>query len=106
MRAPLDDACSPSPASITPAFTSSSLNLPISARSACVGRTPASESLLAFTSTTNRIALSLSRGHVCSASHLGAELPCQTPPRADPMLVGLPRRHAGGDRANPKQQPS
>ena len=50
-RLPFELGWSPSPASITPAFTSSSLNFPISARSFCFGMTPASESLLALTIT-------------------------------------------------------
>src|SRR5882724_13113596 len=54
-RAPLEVGWSPSPASITPAFTSSSLNLPMSASIFSLGRTPASESLLAFTITMNRM---------------------------------------------------
>src|SRR6266566_1421916 len=60
MRVPLDDGCSPSPASITPAFTSSSLNFPISVSMRSSGITPASESLLALTITRNRMAISLS----------------------------------------------
>src|SRR5712692_442016 len=55
-RLPLELACSPSAASITPAFTSSSLYLPILARSSMLGRIPASESLLALTITITRIA--------------------------------------------------
>src|SRR5689334_14374936 len=55
-RAPLELACRPSPASITPALTSSSLNFPISASSSWVGSTPASVSLLAFTISMNRMA--------------------------------------------------
>src|SRR5262249_10459479 len=54
-RAPFELGCSPSPASITPAFTSSSLNFPICVRSSWLGRMPASESLLALTITMNRI---------------------------------------------------
>src|SRR5262249_37429247 len=50
---------SPPPASITPALTSSSLNLPISARSRSLGITPASESLFALISTMNRIVILL-----------------------------------------------
>ena len=38
-----------------PALTSSSLNLPIAVSSSVLGITPASESLLAFTITMNRI---------------------------------------------------
>ena len=38
-----------------PAFTSSSLNLPIAVSNSVPGMTPASESLLAFTITLNRI---------------------------------------------------
>src|SRR5260370_36789126 len=57
-RLPFELAWSPSPASSMPAFTSSSLNFPISARSFCFGKTPASESLLAFTITITRILVS------------------------------------------------
>src|SRR5690349_5251578 len=57
MRAPLAVGCRPSPASITPALHISSLNLPISVSSSMLGITPASESLLAFTITMNRIAV-------------------------------------------------
>src|SRR6266850_7778206 len=57
-RAPFELAWSPSPASITPAFTSFSLNFPISARRLSSGRTPASESLVALTITMNRIEIS------------------------------------------------
>src|SRR5216684_2705518 len=46
---------SPSAASSTPAFTSSSLYFTILARSFCLGITPASESLFALTITMNRI---------------------------------------------------
>ncbi len=56
-RAPFELGWSPSPASITPAFTSSSLNFPISVRSFSLGMTPASESLSALTSTMNRIVI-------------------------------------------------
>src|SRR5215471_571005 len=57
-RAPFELAWSPSAASSTPAFASSSLYFPIAARSFSSGRTPASESLLALTITMNRIVLS------------------------------------------------
>src|SRR5882762_7412083 len=57
-RLPFELAWSPSAASSTPAFTSSSLYFPISARSFCFGKTPASESLLALTITMNRIVMS------------------------------------------------
>src|SRR5919108_4600662 len=60
IRLPLDVGCRPSPANITPAFTSSSLNFPISASSLVVGSLPASESLVALTITMNRIVASLS----------------------------------------------
>src|SRR5437870_5497827 len=59
MRAPFELAWSPSPASNTPAFTMSSLNLPIAAISSLLGRTPASEFLLALTCIMNRIVISL-----------------------------------------------
>src|SRR5215471_1527637 len=54
-RAPFELGWSPSPASITPAFANSSLNLPILVRISLLGRTPASDSLLAFTITMKRI---------------------------------------------------
>src|SRR5262249_32843639 len=54
-RTPLELGCNPSPASITLAFTNSSLNLSISVRSCLLGITPASESLLALIKTMNRI---------------------------------------------------
>src|SRR5262249_35469392 len=60
-RAPLELGWRPSPASMTPALTSSSLYLPIAARSSRLGSTPASDSLLAFTSTMNRIVSSFCR---------------------------------------------
>src|SRR5688500_13303250 len=59
MRAPFELGCSPSPASITPALISSSLNLPMSASSCSVGITPASDSFDALTSTMKRIVISL-----------------------------------------------
>src|SRR2546426_265618 len=61
-RAPFELGWSPSPASITPAFTSSSLNFPIAARSFSSGITPASESLLALTMIMNRIVFSVGLG--------------------------------------------
>src|ERR1700694_5142730 len=57
-RAPLELAWSPSPASITPALSSSSLNCPISASASLLGSTPASDSSLALTSIMNRIVMS------------------------------------------------
>src|SRR6185312_7341748 len=54
-RAPLELGCNPSPACMTPAFTSSSLKRPMSARSFSSGITPASESFVAFTITMNRM---------------------------------------------------
>src|SRR3954462_12815793 len=57
-RTPFEDACSPSPASMTPAFTSSSLNFVMAVRLFSSGRTPASDSLFAFTITMNRISVS------------------------------------------------
>src|SRR5258708_5502031 len=55
IRAPFEVGCRPSPASMIPALTSSSLNLPIAVSSSVLGITPASVSLLAFTITMNRI---------------------------------------------------
>ena len=57
-RAPRELGCRPSPASITPARTNSSLNAPIAANSSCVGITPASLSFVAFTITMNRMSFS------------------------------------------------
>src|SRR6266702_310401 len=57
-RLPFELGCSPSPASITPALTNSSLNFPIAAKTSLLGRTPASEFLSALTITMNRIVLS------------------------------------------------
>src|SRR5262245_9985105 len=54
-RAPFELGCSPSPASITPAFTSSSLYFPISASSFSLGITPASVFLSALSRIMNRI---------------------------------------------------
>jgi hypothetical protein len=51
MRLPRLLGCSPSPASITPAFTSSSLNAPIAVRRASLGIAPASLLGVAFTIT-------------------------------------------------------
>src|SRR6478609_4386399 len=51
MRLPLELGCSPSPASITPAFTSASLKFIISRKSRSLGILPDSESLLALTNT-------------------------------------------------------
>src|SRR5215471_17786052 len=59
-RLPLLLGWRPSAANIMPAFTSASLNLPISAKSFSLGITPASEFLVALTITMTRIALLLS----------------------------------------------
>src|SRR2546427_436129 len=53
------EGCNPSPASMTPALTNSSLNFPISASSCSLGMAPASYSLCPFTITRYRIAVSL-----------------------------------------------
>src|SRR5262249_9020443 len=91
-RAPLELGCSPSPASITPAFTSCSLNLPMSARISWLGRTPASDSLLALTITMNRIVWSPS-GLVLEAGPPDG-LPAEPRLRAYSWNVG--RRGRGG----------
>src|SRR6266853_1729806 len=57
-RTPFELARSPSPAGITPAFTSSSLYFHIPERSSLLGRTPASEFLSALTITMTLIVLS------------------------------------------------
>src|SRR5215211_6003623 len=54
-RLPFELGWSPSPASMMPAFTSSSLYFPISVRSCSLGISPASDSLLALTITRTRI---------------------------------------------------
>src|SRR5215218_9962859 len=78
-RAPRELGCSPSPASMTPAFTNSSLYLPISANCSVVGITPASLSALAFTSIMNF-------GIVClRLNRFGAGRPVQSA-GADPSL--------------------
>src|SRR5258708_26003635 len=55
IRDPFDVGCRPSPASMTAAFTISSLNLPIAVSISVLGITPASLLLSAFTITMNRI---------------------------------------------------
>src|SRR5439155_7874739 len=76
-RAPFELGWSPSPASSTPAFASSSLNFPISVSSFVSGRTPASEFLSALTSTMNRIVVSPSgfglRGGLSRTVSIGVE---------------------------------
>ena len=60
-RLPFELGCSPSPASITPAFTNSSLNFPMAANISVfslVGKIPASEFLSALIITMNRIVVS------------------------------------------------
>ena len=60
-RLPFELGCSPSPASITPAFTNSSLNFPMAAKVflvSSVARTPASEFWSALTITMNRMVFS------------------------------------------------
>src|SRR5438874_13687388 len=56
-RLAFEVGCSPSPASMMPAFTSSSLNLPISVSIFVSGSAPASEFLSAGTITMTRIVL-------------------------------------------------
>src|SRR5262245_53370497 len=58
-RAPFELGCRPSPASMTPAFTNSSLYLPMSASSCWLGNSPASEPLLALTKIMNFMAVLL-----------------------------------------------
>src|SRR5215469_15016349 len=53
-RLPAELGLRPSTASITPALTSSSLNLPMLVRISVLGRTPASDSLFALTKTMQR----------------------------------------------------
>src|SRR5215212_7945277 len=67
-RLPLADGCNPSPASMMPALTSSSLYLPIASSSSVEGMRPASLSSVALTITITRIVRSplIHRGHVAS----------------------------------------
>src|SRR5262245_58582529 len=65
-RLPFELGCRPSPASMTPAFTSCSLKLPISVKSFLFGICPASDSSLAFTSTITRMAASVYVSVTCS----------------------------------------
>src|SRR5687767_11092663 len=70
-RLPLELGWRPSPASMTPAFTSSSLYLPMSARIFSLGIWPASDSLLALTITMTLIGLlllALAAGRTCLAN--------------------------------------
>src|SRR5215510_12658421 len=57
-RAPFELGCSPLASSITPAFTISSLNFAMAKSSSSDGILPASESLVTFTITMKRIAVS------------------------------------------------
>src|SRR2546423_13731416 len=58
MRAPFEVGCSPSPASSTPAFLSSSLYRPIAARISGSGRAPDSDIAFPLTIAMNRIVVS------------------------------------------------
>src|SRR3977135_2523202 len=69
MRAPFELGCRPSPASMTPAFTISSLNLPMAVSNSVLGMTPASLFLSAFTITMNRIVTL----HLISVRQAGCE---------------------------------
>src|SRR6184192_58280 len=68
IRAPCELGVRPSPASITPALTSSSLNFAISVSSSALGPLPASESSFALTITMNRIAVSLRSLPACASN--------------------------------------
>src|SRR5262245_62129250 len=69
MRAPLALDWSPAPSTMTPAFTSSSLNFAIAPSISSEGILPASESLLALTITMKRIVFSFRfRGSVIPGS--------------------------------------
>jgi hypothetical protein len=57
IRLPLALGCRPSPASGTPALTSSSLNLPVAASNSVLGIWPASDGFVAFTITMTRIVM-------------------------------------------------
>ena len=59
MRLPFTLGCRPSPACMMPAFTSSSLNLPMSESSFSLGMTPASLFFVAFTITMTFMSYSL-----------------------------------------------
>src|SRR5579884_2361243 len=74
MRAPLADACRPSPASMTPSFTSCSLKLPISVNCSAVGSTPDSISSVDRTRTANRMVFLLGIGVLCRRRTGSAEI--------------------------------
>ena len=65
-RRPLALGCRPSPPSITPALTSSSLYLPIAVSSASLGIVPASLFFVAFTITMTFIVVSFRQGAWCA----------------------------------------
>src|SRR5215469_14705608 len=77
MRAPWELGCRPARSRSTPAFSSSSLYLPITERSSSLGILPASESLLAFTIIMNRMDV---------APLIGLEL---TPDSVEPAELSL-----------------
>src|SRR6266568_3953490 len=101
MRHPFDVAWSPEASSITPAFSSSMLNFPIAVRIFSSGRTPASESLLALTSTMTRIAVCSSFWVLPTRRARGGEidgggLPAGDGPEDEEGL--RPLDHGGGQR--------
>src|SRR5260221_11868342 len=63
MRAPFELGWRPERSSSTPAFISSSLYLPIAESDASLGITPASDSLLAFTTIMNFMVIAPSKAH-------------------------------------------
>src|SRR6266700_3899447 len=65
---------------MTPALTSSSLNLPISASSASLGITPASEFLVALTNTMTRMSGSFRVGFACRGGTRRVRMPDRSPP--------------------------
>src|SRR5262249_1835199 len=79
---PFELGCNPSPASITPAFTKSSLNLPMAVSNSVLGNLPASESLVALTITMNFIVVSPLCGVPCLSN------------LSRPFLARSPRRTA------------
>src|SRR5262245_59809838 len=77
MRAPFALGCSPSVATNTPAFDTSSMNTPIRCISSGLGGTPASDSASARSNPRNRIVVSVGLGVKLSGLCLGGRRPAE-----------------------------
>src|SRR5215203_6002828 len=93
-RAPLADGCSPSPASMMPALTSSSLYVPIASSRSVEGIMPASLSVVALTITITRIVRSplIHRGHTASLLRRRTSLGEIDIPHSD-LIPSQPMQH-------------